>query len=98
MGRQSAPDLSRNVFRSRHYAVERIYFTIQKSVIEGLDDFAVQDLLQRFQIQDHPAHRVRLTLEGHLEHVVVPVPQWICSVTIYLAVLLRGPVRTAHCM
>ena len=70
---QAIPDLDGDILGGRNGAVERRHLVIQKPVIERLDHFALQNLLQYFEIQNHAGDRIGVAFDGHFQHVVVAV-------------------------
>src|SRR5450759_920934 len=70
---QSIPDIDGDVLGRRNDAVEWSHHAIQEAVIVDLHHFAIQSLLQRFQIEYHTRDRVRRAFHRNFQNVVVTV-------------------------
>ena len=62
-------------------------------MIHPLDDFALENLLQLFEIHNHPRNRIRFTRDRNLQRVVVPVTVRVIAFAKNPLVLLRAQCR-----
>src|SRR5580704_4696362 len=70
---QSLPDRNGQVFRGRNPGGEFGHFLVQKTVVHGVQHFAVQNFLQLLQINNEAGSRINLPLDRDFEGVVVAV-------------------------
>jgi len=87
---QEALDHAREVLRRGRLLLEERGVGVQVAVVEAVHDLAIEDRLEILEVEDHPRDGIRLSPEGHLEPVVVPVALGIATEP--LGVLLGGEI------
>jgi hypothetical protein len=68
---ETVPDVSGDVFRGCDHTIEGRHLVIEKTVIVDVDDFAIEDLFQQFEVEHHAGDGIGLAAEADLDHVVV---------------------------
>ena len=82
------PDDARDVFAGRDLARQFGNFVIQEAVIHAIHDFALEDVFQLFQVENHASHGIRFAGNRDFENVIVSVAVRIIALAKNPAVLL----------
>jgi len=82
------PDDARDVFASRDLARQFGNFVIQEAVIHAIYDFALENIFQLFEIENHSSHGIRFAGNRDFENVIVSVAVRIIALAKNTAILL----------
>src|SRR6266849_960912 len=93
LGCQALPDRDRQVLCSWNPGREFRHFLVEKTMVHGVKDFAVQNFLQLLQVHDEAGAWVHLALDRDLKRVVMAVAVGIIAFAENAAILFRSEVR-----
>src|SRR4029077_11427894 len=71
---EQTPDERRDVLACRNLSRKLWNLVIQKPVIHPVGHFALQNILELLQVEDHAGRWVRFARHRYLEHVVMSMP------------------------
>ena len=66
---------------------------IQMPVIHGLDDLIIDNVFEKFQVNNHSCHLIGFAIQRYFEDVIVPMPVARGALTVQVAILLLGKAR-----
>src|SRR5262249_59021967 len=90
---QALPNADGKVFGSRNPSSELGDLLVEEAVSECIEDFAVHDVFEVFEVDDEASGRIDLALDRNFQRVVMAVPVGIIAFAEDPLVLLWGEVR-----
>ncbi len=95
---QAAKDLAADIFGGRHDAAELGDFFVQIFLVEGLENFALDERVEVAQICDHPGRWINRAGDSHFQRVIVPVAVRIIALAIDALIFRVAQLRRVQTM
>src|SRR5208282_5390063 len=93
--RKALPDGDRDVFSRWNLLRELGNFFVEEAVVHGVENLAVHDLLQLFEIDHESGVRIDYAFDRNFEQVIMAMTVWVTAFAENAQVLFRSELRIA---
>ena len=93
LGLENAPERHGDFFARGNFSRELRDFIIQMTVVHALRHFAIENLLQFLQVENHPRFRIGFAGDRYFQNVIVPMTFRIVAFAEDTPIFLRRQIR-----